>query len=70
MRKLAIAMLRLEIGRGVLIVGLLVWDFCSIRFQAAFHRLSSRLLPKCKLLIDMINLSTYADYYADQSLPI
>lgn len=29
-RKLAIAMLRLEIGRGVLIVGLVVWDFCSI----------------------------------------
>ncbi len=31
-RKLAIAMLRLKIGRGVLIVGLVVWDFCSIRF--------------------------------------
>ena len=32
-RKLAIAMLRLEIGRGALIVGLLVWHFCSIRFN-------------------------------------
>ena len=31
-RKLAIAMLRLEIGRGVLIVGLLVWDLFSIRY--------------------------------------
>ena len=31
-RKLAIAMLRLEIGRGALIVGLLVWDLFSIRY--------------------------------------
>ena len=31
-RKLAIAMLRLEIGRGVLIVGLLMWDLFSIRY--------------------------------------